>query len=217
MTFPFPVFSPAIDATVTFTDSSVDAVDRSTYTFSAQALGVAAANRKIVVAICYSTTASITSVTIGGVTASQVVAATGTGGMKIELWQAAVPTGTTGDIVIVHPGTSDRDGIGVWAVYGAQSAANDTGSSTGVDPLADTLNIPAGGVAIGAAVNNDAGVDTYTWTNLTENYDEVVEDPADHSGASAAFAAAQTALSISVNESSASTAGALVMASWGPL
>ena len=203
-------------ATVTFTASAVDSVDRSTYTYTSQSIGTEAADRIVVVAVTYTTTASISSVTINLVSATQVVAATGSGGQKIELWKASVPTGTSVTIIVVHPGTSDRGSIGVWAVYGASSTTYDTGSKTAADPLSDTVNIPTGGVVIAAAANNDAGTDTYTWTGLDENYDALVEDPTDHSGASRAFESAETGYTVTANESSASTAGALVIGVWGP-
>jgi len=203
-------------ASVAFTDSSIDDTNATTYTFTSQALGTAASNRKIVVAANAHTDlgadpVTVSSMTVAGIAASLVVRHQNAD-RTVELWQADVPTGTTGDIVVnLSASSPKRAAIGVWAVYGAQSAAHDTGTSA-ANPLTDTLNIPAGGVAIGAAQSANS---TFTWTNLTEDFDDTLESFGQHSGASAAFATIQTGLAITATQSNNSSPG-LVLASWGP-
>ena len=78
-----------------------------TYTFSALSFGTEDANRRIIVAIgAYGGTQlrTISSVTIGGVTATAItgidVASSTSYTFKTAIYEAAVPTGTTGNVVV---------------------------------------------------------------------------------------------------------------------
>ena len=64
-------------ATVSFQTSAVDPVDATVFTFSSQAIGAAAADRKVVVCVTGiqgNSTGEVSSMTIGGEAASLVVA-----------------------------------------------------------------------------------------------------------------------------------------------
>jgi hypothetical protein len=207
--FPFPFSTgsngAAAAATVSFVASTVSGTAARSYTFSSHAIGAAAANRKVVVGVSGITGGrAVSTVTVGGNSASLVIAKL-SAGEAVELWQVELAAGTTGDIVVDFGagGNFDGCGIGVWAVYGAAAAATDTGGSSAADPATDTLNIPAGGVAIGVVGHRVATPDLFSWTNLTERYDETVVSEGGHSGASDAFAAAQTALAITASAASA--------------
>lgn len=199
-----------------FQANTVDGSNLTTYTFASAALGTAAANRKIVVGITATGgtgNTTVSSCTVNGVSGTLVKAsAIAAGGEECELWQAEVPSGTTGNIVVVHSGSKGSCAIGVYALYGAALAATDTGIST-ANPLTDVLDIPAGGVAIGVARCGSSA--TFTWTNLTETYDAAMEGTDDQTGAAATFPGAQTNLSITCTQS-ASTTPQMVIASWGP-
>ena len=206
-------------ASVVFATSAVSATNATTYTFSGKSFSVASSDRKVVVSICASGNLAdpiISTVTIGGVTAAVVVSLHGTPATQdylMALWQAAVPTGATGDVVVTFTGQIGSCGIGIWAVYGAATAASDTDSS-GSDPATVSLDVPASGIAIGA---HQAGDGTFTWTGLTENFDEVVQVSGQyHSGASAEFSAQQTGLSITSDQSVGDSTNTMVVASWGP-
>ena len=208
-------------AEVSLVANAIDSSSATAYTFSGVALGAAASDRIIVVG-GFSTNAvhTVSSVTIGGVSAAQVVAATNSGGEQCALWQAAVPTGTTGNIVWTWSGSEVGMGIGVWRIVGATATAHASSGVTGASPLSSTLNIPANGVAIaysGAASSNR----TATWTGLTEGFDaNGVEDgvnSGNHTGASDAFTTTQTGRTIQMTLSGVSIRNpVLTMASWGP-
>lgn len=222
--FPFPYSSGSTGggvAEVSCTDDSIDTGSATTYTFSSQALGTAASDRKIVVgAFAVNAVKAVSSMTIGGVSASLVVAKTNSGGEQIELWQAAVPTGTTGDVVVTWAGGQLGCGIGVFRIVGAESAAHDTGGSAAAGAGSDTLDIPANGVAVGVAGTNPNGIPTWTWTGLTEDYDAggiITASDGSHTGASDAFATTQTGLSITATATSYGVRGSVMaIASWGP-
>ena len=208
------------NATIFFAGSTTTATDGAAITFSSHAIGTAASNRKVVVAVTTSggTGAdAVSTLTVGGISASLVKATLTTDHTQVELWQADVPTGTTADIVVTWAASKNRTGIAVWAIYNAKSAANDTGTdtSTGTSATSDTLNIPAGGVAIGAIAQS--GNQTSTWAGLTEDYDDAqVESILKQSGSSDAFAAIQAGLTISATPAASMSFQAMSLASWGP-
>lgn len=220
--FSSPAVIPAkvVDpVTIEFGGSQVDAVARTTYTFTSVGIGTAAAGRKVVVAAANAratTTSAVSSMTIAGVSATKVVAANHDPDdtADTELWQAVVATGTTATIVVTYDLATDRCGVGTWAVYGAASAAHATATNFS-DPLSASINVPEKGGCIGS-VGSANVVLTYTWTNLTENYDEVVQEGVIHSGASETFATTQTGLTITANGSSTPSRRAMALASWGP-
>ena len=212
----FPIISPGVapDATVVFTDSSVDGTDGTVFTFTTQSIGTAASNRKIVVSVSMAAAGagrSVSTLTVGGISATLLVADTSSGGTEqTELWQADVPTGTTATIVVTWTGGSvARTGIGVWAVYNAASSASDTGNrdSGAAQDMTLNITIPAGGVAISAAGSGTSA--TYTWTNLTEDFDETIESSTTQSGASDAFATLQTEITITADRTAGTSNGTM--------
>lgn len=117
MTLPFP-FRPNMRpaAVITYTDQTQNSSAQVTYTFSTRAIGSAAVNRYVICSVETSGTgAAISSVTIGGVGATQIVNALNSSG-RVSIWIAAVPTGTTATVVVVFAGGGEnRCGIGLWA------------------------------------------------------------------------------------------------------
>lgn len=216
----FPILSPVAKnaVTVSFVGVSKDATNLTTYTFSSHAIGTAATSRKVVVAISTggASVTAASSVTIGGVSATLVIAKTiNPDNNNTEIWQAAVPTGTTGDIVVVWNAAALHCGIGVWAVYDAASAASATASTSfasGTD-LSASINIPEKGVCISSAHANN--VRTFVAQGLTEDYEDNIESGRMQVGGSDAFATQQTGLTVGTTVSSADI-GVLVVASWGP-
>jgi chitodextrinase len=158
------------------------------HTFTAAAIGTASADRHVIVAATWSGggTTNITGITVGGVAATidaTYYNATGPRGCVIA--RAAVPTGTTADVVVTMSGTApSRLGVGTWAVTGAPSLVlvdNDANMFTDAAANSLTLTAVADGVVIAHA---HGGAADHTWTNLTERYDVLVENG--FSGADAA-------------------------------
>lgn len=199
--------------TGSFLQSAVSTSDLTTYTFSSQNFGDAASDRYIVVAITSRSVSggTISSVTIGGVSASIDVQVTNSSSNYTVsgIAKALVPTGTSGDIVITFGAEQLRAGIGVYRLLGISSTPTDTGTSTADDPTTN-LDIAAGGYAIGVAYTVEAA--TASWTNLTERYDEALEGAVSRqSGASASFESEQTSLAITCNfTASLNSAGVFV-------
>lgn len=194
-----------IAATITPTDNAIQSTVSTTHTYAGRTFGVAFTGRVIAVAFGLqpnSATITTCSSTIGGIAATQAIFATQSNRKDVAIYAAFVPTGTTGTIAI----TCDQDIFGsTISVYSLANIASVTATNTGsnnANPATVALNISAGGVAIGSVADDGAG--TYTWTNLSENTDTGFGSAVVSSTASAAFANAQTGLSIQANNSAPS-------------
>tara|TARA_R110000850_G_scaffold153664_2_gene277080 strand:+ start:16944 stop:20639 length:3696 start_codon:yes stop_codon:yes gene_type:complete len=181
-------------ASVTFTGTDSSTSDASSYTFSSQPFSTADSTRQIVVATegPHNGGSSVSSMTIGGVSASLIKRAGSVTNYPVELWAADVPTGTSGDIVVTWSVTASRCTIGIWAIYNAGGPV-DTIAANGSAP-SGTIQVPEDGIVIGTAADGftgGAGTSTWTWTNLTENFDINVETAHTHTGASTTSGTAQ--------------------------
>ena len=99
-----------------YVDSYGNSTDSSSYSDTGAQFGTADPNRYITLALTFrndSSGQSITSLTIGGVSATRIANAV-RGDYYIEVWQAHVPTGTSGTISVTASSTCK--GI-AWGVY----------------------------------------------------------------------------------------------------
>jgi len=170
--------------TRTYLQGVGDSTNATSYTFSSQNLGAADADRQIVVAIAGRAlgTPTLSSVTVGGVSATiNKTQYTDSGGARstAAIAIADVPTGTTGDVVLTYSAEMLRVGQALYSVTGANHTAYDTGGSSADNPSA-SLDIPADGYGFGTAFI----LGSATWTNLTEDYDEIDIEGYDITGAS---------------------------------
>lgn len=211
---------------ISFTGTAIDAVDRTTYTFSGLSFGATDAARRIVVGVSGtiggSTSRSVSSVTIGGVSATKLSQAISTdGGNTTEgsLWLATVPSGTTGDVVVTWNNSVGRCGVDVFRMVKANATPYHT--ATDIVPASNALdanlNLVAGGAAIGILTTiASSGSVTAVWGNMTEQSDRQIETLACASSAMRADTATQTLL-ITATASASIQSGALALASFGPL
>jgi hypothetical protein len=195
---------------VAFTDSAVDPTNTTTYTFTLD-FGAAAGDRYLIATPSTrgsGTGAAISSVTIGGVTATEVINTTAllaTVYNGAAIFIAAVPTGTSGDVVVTYANSQLRAGCGLYQVTGlSSSTAHDTATDSGSDPLTDTIDVPAGGFIVAVAVG-EGTPPIFTWTGVDESYDEAMESTICHSGGFKSYAAAQTGQAIEADISGSPT------------
>lgn len=155
-----------------------------TYTEVGASFGAADASRQIYVAISGLNDTSldgIDSVTIGGVAATLAVEElrdSGGGAFFSSIYYAAVPTGTSGDIVTTFTGDTIFAAVAVYRVINADAVAPiGSTASANVDMGSVSANITPGNlsVTIGTAfVGADTSDEDITWTNLTEDADLAV-------------------------------------------
>jgi hypothetical protein len=205
-------------ASRTFLQFASDTSDATTYTFASQNLGAADSGRYIIAVVhCRSTSsATLSSASIAGVSATIVVQNNTIGVTRnvSAIIIAAVPSGTTGDVVITFSSGALRCGIQLYRVLGIDGlAASDSDSSTAAAPSV-SIDIPEGGIAI-AGASSASGSATCTWTNLDEDSDSIIESLFAVTSASNEFATLQTGLTITATFT-ASSGPVGVFASWGP-
>ncbi|MGI9142873.1 MAG: hypothetical protein ACR2IJ_06740, partial [Fluviibacter sp.] len=152
------------------------------YTFSGVPFGTAASGRVVVIAINYALVGAptISSVTIGGVTATLAVKVVATSQPRMSyIYYAVVPSGTSGNVEIVTSAAIGQlTNVISYSLYGLSSSAPTTTGVANNDTLSVspsqsiTLTPSSGGLLV--AVFNCAGADAgaaATWTNATENLD----------------------------------------------
>lgn len=208
--------SHVVPVTFSFTANTYTVGAATVFTFTSTAIGTAAADRLVEVGISSASGVAISTVTVGGVSAVyKATAGTGAGSL-IELWQAAVPTGTTGDIVVTYGASNAKCGIGVAAVYGASATLSSVQTATNVDPFVLSVNSPANGLILGFCTEHTTSTKGFTWTNLTENFDVALDAATEHTAAGDTFAAAQSSLSVTCDPATALYGGGLIVGTWGP-
>lgn len=211
--------SPITGGYVSTANSSADTA---AYTFSAQAIGTAAADRRVVVVtgcvIGGATAPTISSLTIGGVSAAQaVIAGDNLSGQSVALgvWSAIVATGTTGDVVVTWSTSAYRSFISVYSIYGTDTSVYDTLTDDSTDPLTGTIDVPAGGVIIGGHFNHTPATNVTYDAGMTEDVDSTVEGSYYSSGHDL-YASASTGQTCTINLTTTPTTGCMGVASWGP-
>lgn len=168
-----PFFNPRSFSFSFLQAATPDASDLTTYTFASQNIGAAASDRLVIVA--YSsingngTGVGISSVTIGGVTAT-IAHSSGTNVSAGLAW-ALVPTGTTASIVLTFAIGQTNCVAATYRLTGQQSSTafdTDTPAGGATAARSASIDVPAGGCVIASA--GEAAV-SMTWTGATEDQD----------------------------------------------
>jgi hypothetical protein len=152
----------------------------STYTFSAEAIGDASADRIVLVAIAGYRNAvagvTVTSVTVGGNACTEIAFGNSGGGNSCiaGIYAVAVPSGTTADIVVTLSGALDRCGIDVLTLSGGSTDSEDTDVNETRTASAG-VSVTGGQCILGVAYFASSPAPTnITFTNLTEQSDRNV-------------------------------------------
>jgi hypothetical protein len=228
-TYVTPPASAGGGFSLSFTAADANLSPTTANTFASENFGSADSTRQIVVVVgtrnISGPDAPVTSLTIGGVSASLVVRVSGgnsgVGFDDAEIWSASVPTGTSGSVVINFSNTPARLPISVYSViHSTTGPVATTNSSTGVtSSLSGTLAIPSGGASLGIAVGSGVG-STVTSAPSGFNIDSAQNPGAGNTyfGASHSNAGALTgSQNLTFNFAAATNSGAgAAFAAWGP-
>jgi hypothetical protein len=173
--------------TLTFLTSEVEPTNGQIATFSSVDLGTVASDRIILVIGMWERGITTTLNNTDGITvagSNATIVQQGVTGLTIgaELWQIADSSNSSGDIVVKTAlALTSMFSMACWAMYGANSSVHDTGSSS-ANPMTDTVNVAAGGVAVCAGISG-SNVSSFTATaGYTEEFDETVESTHRHGG-----------------------------------
>lgn len=214
----------------TFVSHGEDTAGGTTVTYncgSSCAFGATDTNRLMVVVVCdrntvtNSTGNSVTALTVGGTSASQVASAAGqssAGFQMSDIWQATGVAGTSGNIVVTWANSSTRGSVGVYRVITATTArtsANGTAGTSG-NSLNTSITVPSGGAGISVYGNRAPGnANNITWTNATSDYNADQIGANTTCGSATSSSAGATTVTASIS-GSASTDVAMSSATWGP-
>jgi hypothetical protein len=210
-----------VPATIEFLGSDTTADNLSTYSFVSKTFGAAASDRYIAAVFGHSSNSSsrmVSSVSLGGVSATNVVEVSDTGSRTAYVCMAIapVPTGTSGDLSITWNGALNDQFVFWYRITGIGGVSPFHTASNGVDPSAMSLNIPAGVVVVGGVCAGSGG-SAFDWTNLTDDGDQGLDGSGRlGSGAHGAFASAQTGLAITADDTGSASGLIGGCASWGP-
>lgn len=201
---------------LTWTDGVAESSAGTTITYSTRAFGAADANRVIAVFIAarMSTVNAITSVTIGGVSATLVPNTVqqngGTNGSNSAIYYASVPTGTTGDVAVTYGAATMRTGISIYSIITSTPTPSiGTGSSAGSGNPSYSLSVPAGGGGL-SGVAEQAASGAVTWAGSTaEDFEATATGPTEISTAHTTATG-----SVTIAPTFASTAWVSSAASW---
>lgn len=165
-------------ASPSYVTSTTANTSTSSQSFAGISIGTAASNRYVIAAIFESKASGswsadpISSVTIGGISATLAGTQVTNNANVVALFYANVPTGTTATFAWTLAANTIDTVLGVYRVVDlVSSTPTATASSTAIPPAA-SLAIPTNGFGIGFAGVNASS--SFTWTNMTENFDSVV-------------------------------------------
>lgn len=168
---------------VSYAATDTSSVSGTSYTFASTAIGTAAADRYIVLAVSSNGSSSnptASSVTVAGTSCTKTAADTdvSSGRPTIALWvtNSAITSGTTADIVVTYGSTNSVCSIGVWAVYGITSATptatQNTKYSVGsTTTFSAALSLPTDGIVISAESSSATSATNISWSIVTEDFD----------------------------------------------
>lgn len=142
-------------------------------TFAAVGIGDAATDRLVVMTVTWarSGATSLSSATIGGVTATIGVQQNSGSNHSCAIIYAVVPTGTTADVVLTWAQQPARSGVGSYRVTKLLSTTPTDSDSIGAGSDGTlTLNIAT--EAKGCTICVASGTSDHAWTNATEDYDD---------------------------------------------
>jgi hypothetical protein len=191
--------------TPTFEAQYYNTSNLTTYTFSACDLGTADADRSIIVAVgagrVSAGSRTVSSLTIGGVSATFAGRKQTVNLNANEIWYAKVPTGATGDVVVTFNAGMLGCGIGIWSVLNLGPVQDVQGDNTSGGVASQSVSI-GGGESAFAVFNvydeaNPSGLSAVSWSTATERYEDLtVEGQSSLMGADYTFSTSSNATTV---------------------
>ena len=198
---------------LTYQTQTTNVANLTTYVFTAQAIGTAAADRHVIAGVRFSgnTQSTVLSATIGGVAAT-IVNQTTAGSNVAALIVALVTAGTTADISVTIASSALRAGCGVWSAVGLRNAAAHTSVASIATTAIGTLSVVPDGFIVAIASENAAS--TYSWAGVTERFDQTDAESASSSGADTSQIVGTTLITVIATYATPDPNRAFVAASW---
>ena len=142
-------------ATMTYTATGTITTSGTTHTHSGLSFGAEDQSRYLVVALAPLITVNLSTVTIGGVSATLIARQSPNGGACCELWGAAVPTGTSGSVVFTCVNSISCSVVDVFSFLNLISTTASATSTDAATPVSTSVAIPDNGFLLAAVCIND--------------------------------------------------------------
>lgn len=202
MTFPFPMISPGVVApSISYRTAADDASNASSYSFASQDIGTASGTRTVIVCAVGLTSgggaATVSSPTIGGVSATVQKTHNGGGGAWSCIFNASVPTGATGTIAF-NVTASNRCQIMVWAAYNLTSNTAVVTAGSSSQSASVNMNTVTGDILVVGGYSNDQASPGVTPTGYTERVDAASSEGTAYSGGDFTCVATETPRTITM-------------------
>lgn len=196
---PFTIYT---QPTYTYNTRSIDGSTSTAHTFTNLNIGAADPTRFVVIGVAMRTGGAISSLTIGGNAATALVTSGGNA-IGSHFYGLSVSTGTTATVVVNH-GTNSTCLVSSYSLYNlASTTPVSTALSSNVTPADLSSNTVVDSIVLGLVHQGNSTSTTFTWTGLTERWDEAGAGAASSwTGADAQMTTAETPRTISVSFSS---------------
>ncbi len=166
-------FAPSLSQKFTFCEAStLNPANSTTPSFSSMNFGTANSQRRIFVAgsgYYYSTKGVLSSITIGGQSATIHVQQNG-GGALCFIASAIVGSGASGNINMTFSQSVAFISVGLYSATNYGSSPYATASATGSTSSTATLNLPANGFLIASANGIAGSSSSISWTGATQDF-----------------------------------------------
>ncbi len=195
---------------VSYLGNAVNGNNTDIYTFS-MSFGSESTDRYLIsVVSCTLGSSIIGSVKIGGITATEVSSLTN-GSVSSKIHIAAVPTGTSGNVVISSGAAMYGCGVALYRATGLNSATAYDNKTSTASPGSVTIGIAHPGFVI-AGTSAGAANFTTTWSGTSNDYDANIDtfQPLHFSGGYAQISSPTTVTATRTNN----TSPVMVSASW---
>lgn len=206
-------------AVLTYVGSNSSASAATVFTFVAQAIGTAAADRIVLTGMMAGggSDNNFTAISVQGISGALATTCGPAGSLSLAVGYTPVPTGTTGDVVMTLPATKNRAAVSVWNCTGTAATPTSTarsGSDTtaSVNTVSAAVTVPSGGFFVAQGGTNNVDSTGLNWTNATERDDIIAGGSARSSGADGT---ASATISF-VTANAATMVLGLVSMAWGP-
>lgn len=196
---PYSIYTPP---TYTYNTRSIDGSTSTAHTFTGLNIGAADPARFVIIGVAMRNGGSISSLTIGGNAATALVTSGGNA-IGSHFYGLLVPSGTTATVVVNH-GTNSTCLVSSYSLYNlASTTPVSTALSSNVTPADLSSNTAIDAIVLGLVHQGNSTSTTFTWTGLTERWDETGAAPVTSwSGADGQMTTAETPRTISVSFSS---------------
>lgn len=178
---PIPAQWSGSGPNLTYVGSTLNPGSATTYTFTNHAIGVASADRYVIIigsGVDVTNTRQVLSATIGGVAATLITRTNAGSDNAIGMYGLLVPSGTTATITVTMSGGCARGAVSVYTMTGWQSTAPASTGAVHTSATTQTLTLatPYGARTLAYACHDNTSAGTWSGTSGIVNDYSAIND-----------------------------------------